>query len=90
MGVNRLESVRGDMQLPTRLAHVGNTKGKHVGSGDTILLTAKEFALLWLLASAYSGLVLDPGPVAFQYVLTIAVYPCLAWVFAHGQRGILR
>ncbi len=55
-----------------------------------LLFAAGAQALLWLLASAYAGLALEPGPVAFQYLLTIAVYPCLAWIFAQAQRVILR
>jgi hypothetical protein len=36
------------------------------------------------------GTILDPEPAAFQYLATMAAYPCLAWLFAQAQRAFLR
>jgi rod shape-determining protein MreD len=44
----------------------------------------------WMLASALAGMVIQPRPAMFQVLMTIAVYPCLAWIFAQAQRSILR
>ena len=46
-------------------------------------------ALAWLLVSALAGAVVEPRPATFQILLTIAVYPCLAWGFAQAQRAIV-
>jgi len=53
-----------------------------------VALGAQLFA--WILASALAGLVIQPRPALFQVLMTIAVYPCLAWIFAQAQRSILR
>ena len=47
-------------------------------------------AALWLLTSAYHGVIFDSQPAIFQCLMTIALYPCLAWVFAQAQRAFLR
>jgi len=44
----------------------------------------------WLLLSAYHVHVLIPGPVFFQYLMTIGFYPILAWIMGRWQRSILR
>ncbi len=44
----------------------------------------------WLLLSAYHVHVLIPGPVFFQYLMTIGFYPLLAWLMGRWQRSILR
>ncbi len=55
-----------------------------------MLIAAGAHLLLWLLTTAYAGQVIEPSPVIFQYLVTIAIYPCLGWVFAQGQRAFLR
>ncbi len=44
----------------------------------------------WLLASLYNGALMAPGPIGVQLLLTIAFYPCLAWLFARAQHHLLR
>lgn len=46
--------------------------------------------MVWLLTMMVLGVLLNPAPLAYQYVLTVAVYPLLAWVFARTQRRVLR
>jgi rod shape-determining protein MreD len=45
---------------------------------------------LWLLTCLLRGALLDPEPAAFQYLATMAAYPCLAWLFAQAHRAFLR
>ncbi len=54
-----------------------------------VLVAAAAEVTLWLLTSAYHGLLLDPKPAVFQCLMTIALYPCLAWVFVQLQRAFL-
>ncbi len=54
------------------------------------LMATAASALLWLIAMAYHGQLLDATPAAFQGVLTMALYPFLTWVFARAQHAVLR
>lgn len=54
------------------------------------LVAAAAMLTVWLLSSAYHGVMLEPGPAVFAYFLTVAFYPCLAWIFAQAQRAFLR
>ncbi|WP_193367773.1 rod shape-determining protein MreD [Pelagibius marinus] len=51
-----------------------------------MLVAAAALAVTWLLTSIAMMTLLDPGPVFFQYLVTLAFYPCLAWAFLRGQR----
>ncbi len=42
-------------------------------------------ALDWALSSLYLFASLDPGPVLFQTLLTVLLFPPLAWLFARCQ-----
>ncbi len=55
-----------------------------------ILLAAAAFLLYWFLSCIGLWLLLDTRPAAFQYLTTIAAYPCFAWLFAQAQRVLLR
>ena len=55
-----------------------------------ILVAIGAQSLLWMLTSAYHGVVFDPRSAAFQGLTTIALYPCLVWIFAQAQRAFLR
>ncbi len=46
--------------------------------------------LLWLIAMAYHGRLLEAAPAAFQGALTVALFPFLTWVFARAQHAVLR
>lgn len=51
---------------------------------------AFAFLLIWLFHCMIEGALIQPGPAFFQYLTTVAVYPCLAWIFAQAQRAVLR
>lgn len=53
-------------------------------------VAATAFFLMWLLYCLNLDLLIDARSVTFQYLTTIAVYPCLAWLFAQAQRAIVR
>jgi rod shape-determining protein MreD len=53
-------------------------------------VAAGAFVSTWLFNSLIADAALDPGPAIFQYLMTVAFYPCLAWVFVQAQRAILR
>ena len=47
-------------------------------------------AIIWLLSAMMLGRLLDPQPIVFQFLVTVGVYPCLAWLFGQVQRAFLR
>jgi rod shape-determining protein MreD len=51
-----------------------------------MLVAAAALAVTWLLTCVAMVTLLDPDPVFFQYLVTLAFYPCLAWAFLRGQR----
>lgn len=53
------------------------------------LVAMGAMALVWLLTSAFQNALLDPRPAVFGYFLTVAIYPCLAWLFVQAQRAFL-
>jgi rod shape-determining protein MreD len=55
-----------------------------------ILIAAVASLPMWLAASFMLGQFVDPSPVLLQYLATIAVYPCLAWLFGQAQQAFLR
>ncbi len=57
----------------------------------TFLPTAAgAFFLTWMFNSLIADIALDPRPAAFQYLTTVAFYPCVAWVFIQAQRAFLK
>ncbi len=57
----------------------------------TFLPTAAgAFFLTWMFNSLIADTALDPRPAAFQYLTTVAFYPCVAWVFVQAQRAFLK
>ncbi len=46
--------------------------------------------LIWLLFSLYFGVLVAPRPLGFQLLLSVALYPCLAWLFSRAQLYLLR
>ncbi len=46
--------------------------------------------VIWLLASIYYDQLLVVRPFAFQFMLTVAIYPCFAWLFSWVQRAIVK
>lgn len=57
--------------------------------GFAVLSAAAEL-LIWLLSSALIGRVVDPSPAMLQYAVTLAIYPCLFWLFGRAQQLLLR
>jgi rod shape-determining protein MreD len=51
-----------------------------------MLVAAVALAITWMLTCIAMTTYIDPDPVFFQYLVTLAVYPCLAWAFLRGQR----
>jgi rod shape-determining protein MreD len=52
------------------------------------LMAAGATAILWALASILAFRLLPPAPIAFLFVLTIAVYPIVAILFTAAHRSI--
>lgn len=54
------------------------------------LVAAAALYLMWLLNCLLQGVFLEVQPVLFQYLTTVAAYPCLAWLFAQAQKAFLK
>lgn len=54
------------------------------------LLAAGVAGASWLLVSILIGTTLDPGPVIFQYLLTLGLFPLLTWALARIQMAVLK
>ncbi len=54
------------------------------------IVAAGAFVLMWALVSLWNFSVLDPHAVIFQYLLTLGVFPGLAWIFMRWQQFIIR
>ena len=55
------------------------------GWGLFMAVSAVAFILGWSLTSIGFMTLLDPSPAIFQYLVTCACYPFLAWVMLKGQ-----
>jgi hypothetical protein len=55
-----------------------------------MMIAAGAMAVGWLFASLVAGAALDPNPVIFAYLITLALYPAIADLFARAQRAFLR
>ena len=53
-------------------------------------IAAGAFILTWVFNSLIADAALNPRPAAFQYLTTVAFYPCVAWVFLQAQRVFLK
>lgn len=51
-----------------------------------LVVAAVAMTVTWLLTCIAMVTFVDPDPVFFQYLVTLAFYPCLAWAFLRGQR----
>ena len=51
-----------------------------------MLVAAAAMVVTWLLTCIAMVTFIEPHPVFFQYLVTLAFYPCLAWAFLRGQR----
>jgi len=57
--------------------------------GFSIIAAGAAFQA-WVLLSAYYVYVVAPGPIIFQYFMTIAFYPILAWAMGRWHSSILK
>jgi rod shape-determining protein MreD len=55
-----------------------------------MMIAAGAMSLGWMLASLVAGAVIEPRPAIFVYLMTLALYPVVADVFARAQRAFLR
>ena len=55
-----------------------------------LLAAAAVGAAQWLLMSILAGSLLAPQPVLMQFMLTVALYPVLAWVLVQIHRALAR
>lgn len=53
-----------------------------------MVVAAGALILEWALNSAFSGTIVSPRPALYKYLITIAVYPLIAWLFARMQRTL--
>lgn len=51
-----------------------------------MLVAAAALGVTWLLTCIALTTYVEPAPLFFQYLVTLAFYPCLAWAFLRGQR----
>ena len=51
-----------------------------------MLVAAAALTLMWLLACLGLMAYVDPQPLMFQYLLTVAAYPFFAWLMVRGQK----
>ncbi|NQW00032.1 MAG: rod shape-determining protein MreD [Rhodospirillales bacterium] len=54
------------------------------------IVSAGAFVLTWALNSLWNYSVLEPRGIVYQYLLTVGVFPALAWVFMRWQQFIIR
>ena len=54
------------------------------------IVSAGAFLLAWALISLWNFNFIDLQAVVFQYLLTVAFFPALAWVFMRWQQFIIR
>ena len=54
------------------------------------IVSSGAFAMTWMLFSLWNFSLVEPRAVFFQYMLTIGIFPGLAWVFMRWQHFIIR
>jgi rod shape-determining protein MreD len=55
-----------------------------------LLVGSAAVAASWVLANLFYETIIDPRPAITQAVITIAAYPCVAWLFVRAQRGLMK
>ena len=58
--------------------------------GVFALVAGVALYVMWLVNSVLNGRLIPVEPVIFQFLTTLAVYPCLAWLFTQAQRTLLK
>jgi rod shape-determining protein MreD len=86
----------GPFVLLVLFAAVTSLRRAFSGAGFLLLwliflpLAAGAFTLSWLFGSLIVDQMVAARPVFFQYLTTIAFYPCLTWIFIQAQRAFLK
>lgn len=55
-----------------------------------MLVAAGAQALTWEFLSILNARMIYPAPLIFQYLLTLALFPCFTWLFIRAQQAFLR
>ncbi|MBL6932848.1 MAG: rod shape-determining protein MreD [Rhodospirillales bacterium] len=53
------------------------------------LVGAGAMVITWLLISSYHSVLASPDAMAFQYLLSLGVFPLLSWLFMRWQQAFL-
>jgi len=53
-----------------------------------MVVAAGALIVEWVLISAFVEALISPRPAYFKYLMTIALYPVVAWLFARMQRTL--
>jgi len=88
----------GLMALVLLLVHAVVVSQRRVFVGKSFLVGWWGFAIVasgaglltWLAAAAWIGALPPPAPSAYQTLLTIVLYPCVAWLFGRVHLKLLR
>jgi rod shape-determining protein MreD len=51
-----------------------------------MVMAAAALGMMWLLTCLGLLTFVSPRPLLFQYILTVAAYPCFSWLMTQGQR----
>ena len=55
-----------------------------------VVIGTGAIAAAWIVASLYYTTLLNPRPLIVQALLTVALYPCMTWLFVRVQRRFMR
>jgi rod shape-determining protein MreD len=88
----------GLMALVLLLVHAVTVSQRRVFVGKSFLVGWWGFAIIasgaglltWLAAAAWFGALPPVAPSAYQTLLTIVLYPCIAWLFSRVHLTLLR
>lgn len=53
------------------------------------MVAAYGVAIVWALVSAYNSVLVKPDAMIYQYLVSLGVFPLLAWLFLRWQRAFL-
>jgi len=54
-----------------------------------LIVAALASALTWILVAVLHGALINPKPVSFQFIMTVGVYPAVAWILMRWQNAIV-
>lgn len=74
--------------LSQRKVFVG--KSFAIGWWGFVLMAGGAATVSWAIASLYALHLYDPRPVVVQFVLTVSIYPAVAWFFGRVEIAVLR